>query len=1021
MASIGAAAVTSTAGLTFSQAGVGGAAATSTPGLGMLGLLVIAGAGLVDSKYIMPAIAGRPGQQRPPNLLDIPTMTSAPGSPLIFAMGRRVRFPVHVMFQSDKVREIGAGGKVKASGSIKKVQSDVGVLLNIRKSQKLTQLIGNGKLLVFATRNLVAVQSATMVASNVAGKLRITAGSVEDPDFADTFKVADRVTLAGWVTGVGPNINVGYWKVDTVVAHAGTTPGYVELAIYGGQTLVGLAATAGTEATPARITRVDDAIVEHSYNVLATVDDGNGNLVGLDLQPATTGIHPDAIFSTGDHVKLSGWTPSGVNGMELTVSRVSSTDISLRMITPGVFLPAGTYAAGTSTNAGTIELWAPQTFTPGIFVADPALSFHDGDLTQGEDGIIAQTEASGTIPGFRGLCYQTLDGFDLSLFGNIVPTMEALLEVEAIHWHDALRIICERSGIDPAAVDTSGVSTRIFEGYYIRGTTPGVQALQPLLVAGQIATQEREGVLCFFDLESADVVQIENGAQFSDLGTAVGGSAPNTSDKILQGQADEADLPTSVGVKFQDIDNLYADGYERFGLRSPTAPDHENAQDIDLSQLVLTRKQAANLAATAMRRTWVNANTVEMSLPAAYLEVLENDVLTVTDDDGNVVTCRVIRVEVGTNFIVNVVAVREHLDLAVHGSPIQGTSSTTPPVIVNAPVLRVQFHDMAPVLTEHMDVPGVYAAACAEPGGHWAGAALYKSRDGGTNWDHVADFSTETCLGVTTTSLAGTATIAEVLGTPGVFWDRVSTVDVKASALGLNGLSSFPESSVALGANWCRIGDEILGFSTVTVQPNGDYRLSNLLRGLRGTSLSCGRDKAAGQNFALLMGFMDSALFVPVDGTALPASLQFKVVPTGLTLADVDAIPVNVQARNARPFPVRKVVKSIGATPFDAQFAFDHWSRSPALPVGAQSPFPLDESYEGYTLRIYDPSGGVVKRTKTKRTQTNGSPTLRDRWLDYPASEQLADGYTPSAGTQFWIELVQLGDYGEGQAWLQQI
>src|ERR1043166_9390795 len=197
---------------------------------GISGRLLVPGAGYIDSKFLMPMLhVGK--KQRPPKLLDLPTMTAAPGSPLIWAIGRRVRVPVHVMFQSDKVREVGSGAKIGPQGNVKKVQSDVGVLLNTRPSKRLTQLVGNGKLLIFATRNLVSVPSATTVASVVGGRLRLTAGSVQDPDYKDSFKVDDRVQLGGWVANGGPNVNLGYWKVHAVTAHAGTTPSHLDLDI----------------------------------------------------------------------------------------------------------------------------------------------------------------------------------------------------------------------------------------------------------------------------------------------------------------------------------------------------------------------------------------------------------------------------------------------------------------------------------------------------------------------------------------------------------------------------------------------------------------------------------------------------------------------------------------------------------------------------------------------------------------------------------------------------------------------
>jgi hypothetical protein len=219
------------------------------------------------------------------------------------------------------------------------------------------------------------------------------------------------------------------------------------------------------------------------------------------------------------------------------------------------------------------------------------------------------------------------------------------------------------------------------------------------------------------------------------------------------------------------------------------------------------------------------------------------------------------------------------------------------------------------------------------------------------------------------------------------------------------------------GMNWCRIGDEILAFGIAELQGDGTYKLSHLLRGLRGTYGSCSIAKAIGSNFTLITALPDvGGVLIPVDfSQGQPAPLKFRMVPTGATIADVLDIDVIVEGRNARPFPVRDITKTINGSN-DARFTFRHWSRD-IFPLGFKGPWPLDETFEGYELRIYDPAGGTLKRTKRKPSiggSPNGTPTLRDPWLDYTAQEQTDDGYTPSSSTQFWIEVAQQGDFGLG-------
>ena len=61
-------------------------------------------------------------------------------------------------------------------------------------------------------------------------------------------------------------------------------------------------------------------------------------------------------------------------------------------------------------------------------------------------------------------------------------------------------------------------------------------------------------------------------------------------------------------------------------------------------------------------------------------------------------------------------------------------------------------------------------------------------------------------------------------------------------------------------------------------------------------------------------------------------------------------------------------------------------------------------------------------RTKTLTSQTTGTNRIRgDRSVPYPAAEQTADGYTPGPTETFKVERVQLGDFGEGRTWMEDV
>jgi hypothetical protein len=55
------------------------------------------------------------------------------------------------------------------------------------------------------------------------------------------------------------------------------------------------------------------------------------------------------------------------------------------------------------------------------------------------------------------------------------------------------------------------------------------------------------------------------------------------------------------------------------------------------------------------------------------------------------------------------------------------------------------------------------------------------------------------------------------------------------------------------------------------------------------------------------------------------------------------------------------------------------------------------------------------------RAQGSGTFALRDPWFDYSAANQTTDGYTPAASETFWVDVVQIGQFGESPSIKEEI
>jgi hypothetical protein len=716
------------------------------------------------------------------------------------------------------------------------------------------------------------------------------------------------------------------------------------------------------------------------------------------LFSSSPGVGPDFVVFPGPYINTN---PTGSN-QQLRIRCANNTLV----LTPSVI----------------------QSYEGRMFAADPVESYYQGTDSQLEDSIIGRTKTAGQIPGFRGMAYQMLDQWDLSTyFGNQVPPIiEGIIEPDAVMIvPQAVVELCERAELQDLLIDVADVDQEPFEGYWTQGAIPTVTALQPVMLAYGLLAQERNNTLAFFNVENADSIQIENGASFSDLGVASGADTPSAGDKIRITQRDTQDLPTSIGVSHQDPDQQYAQGFQHFRQRQPSPLASDNEQNIQLDNVVLSRKKARNLAATLLRRSWVNATSLDFQLPVAYLEALENDLVTLTDDEGQDYTARIIRREVGNNFVVNVTAVVEDVTLGVRGSPVQPSPdiviSTPTPV---TPTFRVL--DIPPLVDEDASVPGYYVGACSAGGARWGGAVVYESRDGGTNYTQVATLNTQCGMGTLTSSLAS--------GTPGdgigsVTYDTTNNFTVSIDRDNVIPLVTVTTADVEAGWNWMLVEDganfEILGARDVVDNGDGTYTFDHLLRGLRGTYDSAATTKAAGSKVTFLYQSRQQGAvqFVPTNLSAasLPTTIDIKVVAAGQSIDDVTAETVTLDCWNARPMPGRMFDTDLNLTTNDRTFTFDHWTRLQSVP-GSGAPYQLDESYEGYKVNFYDPTGATLLRTKTISAQNTGSTMIRGaREFTYTAAEQTADGYTPGLSTTFKVERFQLGDFGNGRTWIEDV
>lgn len=1015
-----------------------GAAALSLTG--PLGWAVGLAAAYIDGQFILPNLLGKGrGVARAPKTLDIPVGSNDAGAPRITAWGRRVRVPTHILWQDKKVRESTAGSATKGGTSVpyRRVYFDALLSLNDRKTERLHQLVGNGKLLIYRSRNTVEIASSAMnVTVTPSVSVRLDMQTTQELDFNDRFRVGDYVYLRNFaVTGGDAS---GPWRVSAVTAH-GTAPSSITVTPARGQmrTAITVAASAWP---PSTVQRADDAAYDDNGGAFGvwTIQANPPLLAGIRI--ASLSERQAALFPVGTSVILRG-IREPANSTELfpgTVFRVRNAyaigggltpyfvdllPISGPGVSPSLAPFLTSLAADWHASVSLVsDRFAGKYFNSGF---NPDAYYHDGSRFQPEDALLAAAKGSGLVPAYRGTACQGLDDFFSEDFGNQLPFAgEALIDAdEAMTWQEIFVQVCERGGIARRFVDVTGLDPTPFDGFYVRGAPPTRTAIQPLLVAKSVVAQDRDGQVCFFHTWRADVVQIENGPAFSHLGARLHGDQPTDEKIVFENDALE-DLPTQVTVRHQDPDNVHAEGVQAFALRNPIGVSWKNEQDLDLSTLVLARKDARNLAATVLKRAWINGTTVKLELMGHYCDLLENDIITLTDDEGIPVTVRIAQRDEGANEIIRIVGVREDLALPVSGSPVQRVS--------DLPTVRPEYQPadlFVPTLPAFSDSeaqsPGVYLLA-GNTLGPWAGAIVQQSDDDGQTWRTVATIATKGRYG----------RLAEPMpayggSSPSEDWRVPEGADVLS--LDVEWESGEEPQTVqddivnppaARGQNLCAIQDiatgrwEIASFAEATATGPSTYSLTGWRRGLNGTW----REAIAGTKpEGGLLAMLDSMTFLEFAGNRQIRHLMLRVVVPGQVPESADPLTLDVSSWvNASPQPVREIGKTIGSSPFNARFEVLLAGTRTTEQIGSDREA-MFEPFEEYRFDIWSPDGNRIVRRKTVTAKNTGSPVLRDRWVDYPAAEQTQDGYTPSASTTFVVDCVQVGQFGESASVKQTI
>lgn len=275
-----------------------------------------------------------------------------------------------------------------------------------------------------------------------------------------------------------------------------------------------------------------------------------------------------------------------------------------------------------------------------------------------------------------------------------------------------------------------------------------------------------------------------------------------------------------------------------------------------------------------------------------------------------------------------------------------------------------------------LDLPRLYVVAAGTSPG-WRRASLLVSLDDGASWPAIGSTAAPAVLGTALSPLpaAGEALI-----------DRAHFVDV-ALVHDQMLLEEADDALLLAGANLALLGEELIQFGRAQPLGAGQWRLSQLVRGRRGTGWAAGAH-AAGERFVLI----EAAALLAHDPPLAATGRKIRVMASGLG----DPVPAEAAVAAAGealrpPAPVHFEARRRDDGGFDLTWIRSSRQGWPWLD-GVDAP--VAEDGEAYRLSIQAGSGHIRAHDLTASA------------FDYSAAAIAADVSYTSAVT---LSVVQIG------------
>lgn len=538
---------------------------------------------------------------------------------------------------------------------------------------------------------------------------------------------------------------------------------------------------------------------------------------------------------------------------------------------------------------------------------------------------------------------------------------------------------CLKSGLlELADIDTTALTDTV-RGYRVSQLGAIRGGIEPLRAAWPFDVVQRGYKIDFIKRGAASVATIDAGL----LDAREAGTEPGVS--IVDVREMDIMLPRKINIGYLDATREYDINWQP-AERINT--DAVNEQQTELP-IVFNAEEAAQRAEMLLYLYWLERYDVAFVLPPEYQELEPSDVITISATDATyelrITSVNYLpdgRLECRARY--NSATIYTSTATGEEGQSTGGSLATGGPTAYA--LLDV------PMLTDDMDTSG-FIVAMSGYSTAWPGAILYRSDDDGQTWVDVSATTTPCVMGNAINALSAHS---------GAVYDFSSQLTVKL----LSGeLASVTESALFNGQNWFAYGAhgrwEIIGARTATLQVDGSYILSDLIRGQAGTEWATGLHVAG--DLVVRIGVNDAA-FVGMTSATIGAARKWRGITIGKPLDSDAGLDFTYTGVNLECLSPINLTGNRHPSTNDWTLSWTRRSRHPGWRDYIDAP--LGETSESYEVEIYSNSG----YTTLKRTLTSSSQTVA-----YTSANQVTDFGSNQA--TLYVKVYQLSSVvGRGYA-----